>query len=193
MTAVSDDDAGRRYTERLRLEPIDVALAADLWSLHQDPDVAAWSGGPWSRDHADALAASFARSWRRNGVGKWLAYDRADGTLVGRGGPSVTADLGGRDVEIGWAVRRALWGRGYATEIGRAAVALADEVLGVGEVVAYTEIHNVRSRAVMERLGMTYRGEHRGPGLAEGVDGIVGDAPFAVYVLPRPPWSPRST
>ena len=47
--------------------------------------------------------------------------------------------------------------------------------------------HNRRSRAVMERLGMSYRGEIRWPGLVEGRDGIVDDAPFALYVLARTP------
>ena len=180
-----DGDSGRRFTERLRLEPIDVALADDLWTLHQDPGVAAWWEGLWSRDRATATAESFGRSWRRDGVGKWLAHDRVTGALVGRGGASITTDLGGRDVEIGWTVRGELWGRGYATEIGRAALQFVDEVLGVDEVVAYTEVHNRRSRAVMERLGMTYRGGHRGRGLVEGTSQVVDDAPFAVYALPR--------
>lgn len=100
----------------------------------------------------------------------------------------MTADLGGRDVEIGWSVRRALWGQGYATEIGLAALRLVDEVLDVSEVFAYTEVHNFRSRAVMERLGMSYRGEIRRRGLVDGgrgADGIVDDARFAVYAISR--------
>ena len=47
-------------------------------------------------------------------------------------------------------------GRGYATEIGQAGLAFAAEDLGPGEVVAFTERHNRRSRAVMERLGMGF-------------------------------------
>jgi putative restriction endonuclease len=45
-------------------------------------------------------------------------------------------------------------GRGYATEIGRFGLDHAFSVLGVEEVVSFTEVHNLRSRAVMERLGM---------------------------------------
>jgi RimJ/RimL family protein N-acetyltransferase len=146
---------GRRLTARLRLEPIGSARAHDLWSLHQDPGIAAWHGGPWSPTQADRYAARMAECWRRHGVGKWIAYDRGSGALVGRGGPSVTDVLGGRHAEIGWAVRRELWGRGYATEIGAAALDLVDHVLAVDEVVAFTEVHNRRSRAVMERLGMS--------------------------------------
>jgi RimJ/RimL family protein N-acetyltransferase len=56
-------------------------------------------------------------------------------------------------------------------------------VLGVDEVAAYTEIHNRRSRAVMERLGMSFVGEVRATGLVEGKDGVHDDARFALYSI----------
>jgi RimJ/RimL family protein N-acetyltransferase len=78
-----------------------------------------------------------------------------------------------------------LWGRGYATEIGRAGLALAVEELGAEVVVAFTERHNRRSRAVMERLGMRYVGEFADRGLIEGLDGVHDSAPFALYTVGR--------
>jgi Acetyltransferase (GNAT) domain len=91
----------------------------------------------------------------------------------------------GRDrLEVGWTVRSALWGRGFATEIGRAGLALAFQELGAAQVVAFTEWHNARSRAVMERLDMAYVGEVTAPGLVEGRPGIHDDAPFALYAGP---------
>ena len=66
-------------------------------------------------------------------------------------------------------------------------VLLVDDVLAADEVVAFTEVHKRRSRAVMERLGMSCRREIRLPGLVEGVAGMVDDAPFALYVLARTP------
>jgi RimJ/RimL family protein N-acetyltransferase len=74
-------------------------------------------------------------------------------------------------------------GRGYATEIGRAGLALAFDELGAEAVVAFTERHNRRSRAVMERLGMRHAGEFVGRGLVEGLDGIHDGAPFALYTV----------
>src|SRR5215207_1197892 len=106
-------------------------------------------------------------SWRR-GVGKWLAYEESTGAFVGRGGPSWAVVDGAECVEIGWALRQEVWGRGYATEIGRAGLDHAFWVLGVEEVVAFTEVHNVRSRAVMERLGMRYVRQILRPGLIAG-------------------------
>ena len=91
-------------------------------------------------------------------------------------------------LEIGWALRREFWGRGYASEIGRAGLMFAFDVLGVQAVVSCTVRHNVRSRAVMERIGMRYAGEIRSRGMVEGAEGEQDDAPFAVCVLLRRDW-----
>jgi RimJ/RimL family protein N-acetyltransferase len=88
-------------------------------------------------------------------------------------------------VEIGWALRQEVWGRGYATEIGRAGLDHTFSVLGVEEVVAFTEVHNVRSRAVMERLGMRYVRQILRPGLIAGSSEMHKDAPFALYLITR--------
>ena len=160
--------------------------------------------------------ARFTTRRRCHGVHKWIAYDRVTGEVIGRGGLSRTpidddwcqiyaylpaepwvraAHESQRPfvahanwLEIGWALRREFWGRGYASEIGRAGLAFAFDVLGVQAVVSCTVRHNVRSRAVMKRIGMRYAGEIRSRGLADGLDGVQDDAPFAVCVLLRSDW-----
>jgi ribosomal-protein-alanine N-acetyltransferase len=57
-------------------------------------------------------------------------------------------------VEIGWRLAAAYWGHGYATEAARAALAFGFERLALPEIVAFTTVTNVRSRRVMEKLGM---------------------------------------
>ena len=57
-------------------------------------------------------------------------------------------------VEVGWRLAAEYWGRGYATEGGRAAVVFGFERLHLAEVVSFTVPENVRSRHVMERIGM---------------------------------------
>lgn len=110
-----------------------------------------------------------------------MARHREDGSLVGRGG-FTRFDLDGEAVlELGWVVRDALTGRGYATEIGRAALAWADEHEDGTPVVAFTEVHNHASQAVMRRLGMRPAGLIRRGGLIEGQPGLHPDAPFALY------------
>ncbi|MFE3456786.1 GNAT family N-acetyltransferase [Nocardiopsis aegyptia] len=163
-----------RVTERLRLEPVRPALVDDLWLLHQDAGIAHWYGGTYSRAEARERAAGMGATWAGGGVHKWLAYDRESGGLVGRGGLSYQEVDGARRLEVGWAVRESLWGRGYASEIGRASLDMAFDELNADEVVSFTEVDNLRSRAVMERLGFGRPREirHRGE-------------PFVLYVLPR--------
>jgi RimJ/RimL family protein N-acetyltransferase len=169
-------------TERLRLVPINARHASELWELHQDEGIARWY--PLSREQALRFAERMESSWTR-GVGKWLAYEESTGAFVGRGGPSWTVVEGAECVEIGWALRQGVWGRGYATEIGRAGLDYAFLVLGVEEVVSFTEVHNARSRAVMGRLGMRYARQIRRPGFVAGSSEMHKDAPFALYRITR--------
>jgi RimJ/RimL family protein N-acetyltransferase len=89
---------------------------------------------------------------------------------------------------VRWALRRQFWGRGYASELGRAGLAFAFGVLGVQAVVSGTVRHNIRSRAVMERIGMRYAGEIRSRGMVEGLEAEQDDAPYAVCVMLRRDW-----
>jgi hypothetical protein len=71
-----------RLTGRLRLEPIGLEHAEDLWRLHRDDAVAAWHGGVWTVEAARRNAAGMAEAWETAGVGKWIAYVRE---FAGRG------------------------------------------------------------------------------------------------------------
>ncbi len=201
-------------TPRLRLEPVGPANARDLWLVHHDDGVWPWYEAQRpSLQEVERRAAAMGEAWRFHGVHKWIAYDRVSGEVVGRGGlsrtpvdddwgqmhrflpaePWVRAAHGTHHpfvahahwLEIGWALRREFWGRGYAAEIGRAGLEFAFDVLGARAVVSCTVRHNVRSRAVMERIGMRYAGEIRSRGIVEGAEGERDDAPHAVCVLLR--------
>ena len=73
-------------------------------------------------------------------------------------------------VEVLWRLARASWGRGYATEAAREACRIAFDELRLPQVVSFTVPANLRSRAVMERIGMTHDpdDDFDHPKLAEG-------------------------
>ncbi|MGO8959358.1 MAG: GNAT family N-acetyltransferase [Streptosporangiaceae bacterium] len=187
----------RVETERLLLVPIGPEHAEDLFRLHQDPWVATWYAGTWTRDDAAAFASSCARAWMSDGVSKWMAYERTSGDLVGRGGlsrlPSNASSTAQIDalledpqwrasrLEVGWAMLTNFRKRGMATEVGTAALSFAAEELRASRVIAFTERHNLASRGVMEKLGLSLAGEIRTRGLVEGQDEEQNDAPFVVY------------
>jgi RimJ/RimL family protein N-acetyltransferase len=186
-------------TERLHLVPVSLEHVADLVAIHRDPWIARWYAGEWSTAAAETFAQACAHAWTVDGVAKWIAYERRTGALVGRGGlsrmpPDVTssqiAALVGpawteQRLELGWAVREAFRGKGHATEIGRAGLSLAFEVLEARSVISFTERHNLASRNVMERLGMQLAGEISARGLIEGMSGEHDNAPFALYAIER--------
>ncbi len=214
---LSGDVAQSRVTTRLRLEPVGPATARDLWLVHNDDDVAYWYGNERpSLEEMEQRAQFMGDCWRFHGVHKWIAYERASGEVLGRGGLSrtpVNEDWGqiyallpaepwvreaheiqrpfiahAHWLEIGWALRREFWGHGYASEMGRAGLAFAFDELGAQAVVSCTVRHNVRSLAVMKRIGMRYASEIRSRGMVDGTDGEQDDAPFAVCVLLRRDW-----
>ncbi|MEU4196766.1 GNAT family N-acetyltransferase [Kribbella sp. NPDC026611] len=191
-----------RFTDRLRLEPISGPTgvmpghAPDLVRIFADPLVSHWYDATWSPEEAAQRAVAFQDSWERDGVSKWIAYERTGG-LVGRGGlaripvdapvAAAIAELVGPEwafdrLELGWAMVESARGRGLATELGRAGLELAFDTLQAKKVIAFTEQHNRASRAVMERLGMTYAGEVRSEGWVEETGRVEPAAPFAVYV-----------
>jgi [ribosomal protein S5]-alanine N-acetyltransferase len=104
--------------------------------------------------------ADYERLWEEDGFSKWAACDRETGRLVGRMGLLRHDDwpLAENPVEVGWVLDRADWGRGLATEGGRAAVDAWRTYLPDETLYSFTVPENRRSRAVMERLGMTYGG-----------------------------------
>ena len=144
-----------RVTQRLRLEPIGLEHLAPILGIYQDPAVARWWGGGWTVDDATGYVATAAAAWECDGVHKWIAYDRVTNTVVGRGGLSRAPVDGLVRLEVGWVLRGECRGKGYATEIGQAALAFGFDDLGAEEIVAFTEPDNTRSRSVMERIGMT--------------------------------------
>jgi RimJ/RimL family protein N-acetyltransferase len=126
-----------------------------LVALLGDERVGATLGGVRGRDEAEAFLSDEISRWAAEGFGYWFWRERSTGSTVARGGLHRVSIEGEEMFEIGWAVSPSRWGRGYATELGRACVEVAGE-LGLSPVVAYTLPDNAPSRRVMEKLGMTY-------------------------------------
>ena len=102
--------------------------------------------------------------WDHHGYGHLAWHLRASGEFVGRGGLLRSRVDGTWETEVGWAVMPDLWGRGYATELGAAAVEQGLRDLGLAEIVAFTLPRNVASRRVMEKLAFKFEKhfEHAG-------------------------------
>lgn len=136
--------------------------------LNADPEVMRWLGGPQPPAASDALAARIRRTM--DDIGLWAVEIPDEAAFIGFVGlqvPSFEAEFT-PCVEVGWRLARAYWGHGYATEAATASLAYAFGTLGYDEIVSFTVVGNVRSRRVMERLGMSEEREFDHPSLPRG-------------------------
>ena len=143
-------------TPRLILRRWRPSDRAPFAALNADPVVMQHFPSTLSRTESDALADRIDAQTAARGFGLWALEVPGVVPFAGFVGLSVPAfDAPFTPcVEIGWRLAAAHWGRGYATEAARAVVAHAWDPLGLDELVSFTTAGHVRSRAVMERLGM---------------------------------------
>ncbi len=121
------------------------------------------------RDGTIRQIEQFTRRWREDGVCQWAAVDLRTDRLIGRIGLLRHHDwpLAPSPIEVGWTLHRDYWGQGLATEGGRAAMdCWRDLLLDDARLISITVPANRRSRAVMKRLGLTYRGTAEWRGLS---------------------------
>lgn len=118
--------------------------------------------------NAEEQIAMWSRRWREDGFAQWAACERGTGRLIGRIGLLRHHDwpLAPDPVEVGWVLHREFWGRGLATEGGSASIEAWRQHLPDQTLHSFTIPQNARSRAVMERLGMSYGGITLWRGLA---------------------------
>ncbi len=155
-------------------------------ALNADPEVVRYLGGePLSRQHSDEIAEWANEVHEAEGIGLLAVERRADGTFLGMCGLHHQESYPD-DVEVGWRLAYEHWGQGYATEAATAWLDHAFGPLGRPRVISITDPPNVRSLAVMRRLGMTF--DHAAQITDEG---IAFDA--VIYSITADEWHARST
>jgi RimJ/RimL family protein N-acetyltransferase len=143
-------------SERLLLRPWREADLASFATLNADERVMEYFPATLTRAQSDALAITLSKHIEERGFGLWAVEAPNVSPFVGFVGlhvPTFEASFT-PCVEVGWRLAREAWGRGYATEAARAAIADGFRRLQLAEILAWTVPANTRSRRVMERLGM---------------------------------------
>jgi RimJ/RimL family protein N-acetyltransferase len=188
-------DEIRLVTERLVLRaPVASLDAGPAAGMLGDPEVMRFLGGevvPVA--HHAAVVARWRARWEHNGMGTFVATRRDDECFVGRAGilvwdtrtwaQSTLADAGEHaQAELGWALVRAHWDKGYATEAARAVRDWAYADRGVRDLVSVIAPDNLRSQRVADRLGAVP---------AETVQ-LADAGPAVVWRHPSPRWRERA-
>jgi len=170
------------HTDRLVLRQWRPADREPFALLNADPEVMEHFPGTLSRAESDALADRIEALIEKDGYGLWAVELAGTGEFIGFTGLNrvgfeahfVPA------VEVGWRLARSAWGHGYASEAALRSLRFAFDDLGLDEVVSFTTRSNLRSQAVMERIGMRrdLDGDFEHPNVEEG-------SPLRMHVLWR--------
>lgn len=154
----------RIHTERLLIrspEPADAQLLAEIWA---DPEVTRTLGGPRDRDEIERMLTEDAEEEDPQTFDLWPVIERATGEVVGHCG-LLEKEVGGQpEIELVYVLRRASWGRGYATEAARAIRDYAFNELGLRRLISLIEPDNKGSQRVAEKVGMALEAEIIRPG-----------------------------
>jgi ribosomal-protein-alanine N-acetyltransferase len=163
------------HTERVLLTPLamtDLDIALELWT---DPEVVEYiCEVPTESEIRHEMPDAIKRGGN-GGIGIWCIVDRetreklgstyllplpideedTDFSLV------VMGRMPDAEIEIGYFLKRAAWGRGYATEVCERLLQFAFQEVSLKEVVASIDEDNVASRKVLEKSGLLDRGRTR--------------------------------
>jgi RimJ/RimL family protein N-acetyltransferase len=142
-------------TPRLVLRPFRADDLPVYAALNADAEVVEFLGGPLTRDGSDGIATWANGLFEAEGIGLLAVERREDGAFLGMCGLH-HLEAYPDDVEVGWRLAREHWGHGYATEAATAWLEHAFGAMRLPRVISVTDPPNVRSLAVMHRLGMRY-------------------------------------
>lgn len=157
-------------------------------AMNADPEVMQYFPAPWPPEQSNAAIDSWLAQFAAQGWSNWAVEVTRTAEFIGFIGLSIPKRPlpFSPCVEIGWRLARRFWHQGYATEGAREALRAGFEIAGLDEIVSFTTLSNLRSRAVMERLGMrNANADFEHPGVPEGH----ALRPHCLYKLGRAEWS----
>ena len=175
-------------TARLKLRQWQASDRAPFAAMNADPAVMRYFAGLLNAAESNASIDAWQQGFEARGWSNWALERRDTSEFIGFAGltlPRRTFSFS-PCVEIGWRLAPAFWGQGFASEAARAALAVGFDPLGLAEIVSFTSLLNLRSRAVMQRIGMVNADQDFDhPALPDG-------SPLrrhCLYRLPRSLWA----
>ena len=126
-------------------------------------------GGVRSTEETTRFLAEKISHWQTYGFGYWMFRHKLTGDFVGRAGLQHIHISGRDEVEIGYTVRRAYWGQGFATEMANAMIDVAFNQLTLPTLACFTLTANEPSQRVMRKVGFSFERKIRHAGQPQGL------------------------
>ena len=142
-------------TSQLILREFTPADTEALVRVLSDPETMRYYPAPYDRAGVEEWIARNIRRYKECGHGLWGMVLKSSGELIGDCGLTAQAVDGQTEIEIGYHVRRDLWGQGLAPEAARACRDYGFAILSVERLISLVRPENIPSRRVAEKIGMT--------------------------------------
>ncbi|MBI9050095.1 MAG: GNAT family N-acetyltransferase [Anaerolineaceae bacterium] len=178
INAKKPSDLQSCQTNRLLLQrPIDAHLPAVV-AVHIDPETNRFNpSGPPTAEVCKTLFSTWLAHWHDHGFGYWsVATLQQPDLIIGFGGIVLKKIAASEVLNLYFRFSPAAWGKGYATELGQAAIHSAFHVLDFAEVHALVRPDNLPSCAVLKRLGLQQIGE---------IDDVPGQPPSLLFNISK--------
>ena len=149
-------------TERLILREMKISDLDPMFKLDSDPEVHRCLGNKPIKTKAEAriIIESVLNQYKERGIGRWVAIEKSSGDFIGWSGLRLNTEYNMNGFtnyyDLGYRLLKRYWGKGYATESGKAAVNYAFNTLGLTKFYATTEIGNQASHRALLKIGLTY-------------------------------------
>lgn len=149
-------------TERLILRELRIADLDSMFELDSDPEVHKYLGNKpvKTKEESKKILESVLNQYQERGIGRWAVIEKSSGEFTGWSGLRLNTEYNMNGFtnyyDIGYRLIKRYWGKGYATETGKAAVDYAFNILKLPKLYATTEIGNQASHNALLKIGLTY-------------------------------------
>jgi len=149
-------------TERLILRELRIGDLDGMFELDSDPEVHRYLGNKpiKNKNEAKKTIENVLNQYKERGIGRWAVMEKHTGDFIGWSGIRLNTEYNMNGFttyyDVGYRLIKRFWGKGYATESGKAAVDYAFNVLNLPELYATTEIGNQASHNALLKTGLKY-------------------------------------
>ncbi len=150
-------------TERLELRQFSNNDAPGFYEMNKDPEVIKYTGDrPFEDLKETAFFILHYDHYEKFGYGRWAVYEKTTGVYLGFCGLKFSPDK--QETDLGFRLIRKYWGRGFATEAAREALAIGFGTFDLDRIVGRARKENTASVRVLEKLGMQKKFEYEEEG-----------------------------
>ncbi len=148
-------------TDRLLLREFQLNDIDGFYELDSDPEVHRYLGNKpvQDKDFLVQVIKTVQQQYIDNGIGRWSVIEKSTGEFVGWSGLKLNKDTINNQInfyDLGYRIKRKLWGHGYATESAMAALNYGFSNLNANIIYANTHFNNSASERVLLKCGLSY-------------------------------------